>query len=95
MLMGRSSRRLSVLAIVFVVAEGALPVLVVIAMGRVTGAIPGAVVFGVSSSSGHRLLVSLAEAGGIYALSLMRGPLEDARRRAVRTAGPRLPLRGK
>jgi ATP-binding cassette, subfamily B, bacterial len=78
MLLWRASRRLSVLATVFVVAEGGLPVLVVIAMGRVTGAIPDTVVFGVSSPSGHRLLAALAEAGGIYALSLMRGPLQDA-----------------
>ncbi len=77
-LLWRSSRPLSLVAVVFVLAEGALPVLVLIAMGRVTGAIPGAVIFGVSSSHGHTLLVYLAEAGGIYALSLMRGPLEDA-----------------
>jgi ATP-binding cassette subfamily B protein len=78
LLLWRSSRPLSVVAVVFVLAEGALPVLVLIAMGRVTGAIPGAVIFGLSSSWGHTLLVDLAEAGAIYALSLMRGPLEDA-----------------
>jgi ATP-binding cassette subfamily B protein len=77
-LLWRSSRPLSALAALFVLAEGALPVLVVIAMGRVTGAIPGTVIFGLSSPSGHTLLLDLAEAGGIYALSLMRGPLEDA-----------------
>ncbi|HTU94253.1 MAG TPA: ATP-binding cassette domain-containing protein [Solirubrobacteraceae bacterium] len=77
-LLWRSSRPLSALAIGFILAEGALPVLVVIAMGRVTGAIPGAVSFGLSSSHGRTLIVDLAEAGGIYALSLMRGPLEDA-----------------
>jgi len=76
-LLWESSRPLSLLAVVFVVAEGALPVLVVVAMGRVTGDIPAAVVFGLSSHPGHRLLVALAEAGAIYALSLMRGPLED------------------
>jgi ATP-binding cassette, subfamily B, bacterial len=78
LLLWRSSRPLSALAGVFVLAEGALPVLVLVAMGRVTGAIPGAVVFGLSSSQGHTLLINLAEAGGVYALSLMRGPLEDA-----------------
>jgi ATP-binding cassette, subfamily B, bacterial len=77
-LLWRSSRPLSLLAAGFVLAEGALPVLVLIAMGRVTGAIPGAVIFGLSSSHGHTLLTDLAEAGGVYALSLMRGPLEDA-----------------
>ena len=78
LLLWRSSRPLSAVAVGFVIAEGALPVLVLIAMGRVTGAIPGAVTFGLSSPPGHALLVDLAEAGGIYALSLMRGPLEDA-----------------
>jgi ATP-binding cassette subfamily B protein len=78
LLLWRSSRPLSLLAVVFVIAEGVLPVLVLVGMGRVTGAIPGAVIFGLSSSHGETLLVYLAEAGGIYALSLMRGPLEDA-----------------
>ena len=36
-----------------------------------------------SSPDGHRLLISLAVAGAIYALSLMRGPLEDALTAAV------------
>jgi ATP-binding cassette, subfamily B, bacterial len=78
LLLWRSSRPLSVAAVAFVIAEGALPVLVLVAMGRVTGAIPGAVEHGLSSPAGHRLLVDLAEAGAIYALSLLRGPVEDA-----------------
>jgi ATP-binding cassette, subfamily B, bacterial len=73
-----ASRTLSGLAIVFVVAEGVLPVLVLILMGRVTGAIPDAVTFGLSSPQGHQLIVTLALAGSTYALSLMRGPFEDA-----------------
>src|ERR1700744_1475759 len=77
-LMWQATRPLSVLAALFIVAEGALPVLVLIAMGRVTGDIPGAVEHGLSSSEGDRLIAALAVAGGIYALSLMRGPLEDA-----------------
>jgi ATP-binding cassette, subfamily B, bacterial len=77
-LLWRAGPALSLVAVGFVLAEGALPVLVLIAMGRVTGAIPGAVVHGLASSDGHRLLVELALAGGIYAVSLLRGPLEDA-----------------
>jgi ATP-binding cassette, subfamily B, bacterial len=76
-LLWHSSRRLSALAAVFVVAEGVLPVLVLVLMGRVTGAIPDAVTFGLSSPQGHRLIVSLALVGAAYALSLMRGPFED------------------
>jgi len=77
-LLWRASPALSLVAVGFILAEGALPVLVLVAMGRVTAAIPDAVIFGLSSSAGHRLTVDLAEAGGIYALSLLRGPLEDA-----------------
>jgi ATP-binding cassette subfamily B protein len=77
-LLWRAAPILGVLAALFVVAEGALPVLVLVAMGRVTGAIPGAVTGGLSSPEGHRLLDALAVAGGVYALSLLRGPVEDA-----------------
>ena len=66
------------LAVVFIIAEGVLPVLVLVLMGRVAGAIPDAVTFGLSSPQGHRLILALALAGCAYALSLMRGPLEDA-----------------
>jgi ATP-binding cassette, subfamily B, bacterial len=76
-LLWRAAPGLSALAVGFVLAEGALPVLVLIAMGRVTGAIPGAVILGLGSGPGHALINDLALAGGIYALSLMRGPLED------------------
>jgi ATP-binding cassette, subfamily B, bacterial len=82
-LMWQATRPLSLLAALFIVAEGALPVLVLVAMGRVTGDIPGAVEHGLSSGDGHRLIAALAVAGGIYALSLMRGPLEDALTAAV------------
>jgi ATP-binding cassette, subfamily B, bacterial len=68
----------AVLATIFVLAEGLLPNLVIIAMGHVTGSIPGAVEHGLSSSDGHRLLAALAIAAGVYALSLLRGPLDDA-----------------
>ena len=77
-LLWQASPTLSVLAVLFVVAEGVLPVLVLILMGRVTGAIPDAVTFGLSSSEGHRLIALVALAGAAYALSLMRGPFEDA-----------------
>ena len=78
-LLWRASRPLSVLAVAFVVAEGALPVLVLIAMGRVTGAIPGAVdLRALAPPTGTGCSSRSREAGGIYALSLMRGPLEDA-----------------
>ena len=82
-LMWQASPALSGLAVAFVIAEGVLPVLVLVAMGRVTGDIPAAVLGGLSSPAGHTLVTALALAGGIYALSLMRGPLEDALTAAV------------
>jgi ATP-binding cassette subfamily B protein len=78
LLLWQASPALALLGAAFVLAEGALPVLVLVAMGRVTGAIPGAVLFGLSSPQGNQLLVYLAEAGAIYGVSLLRGPLEDA-----------------
>jgi len=75
---------LAAAALAFVVAEGVLPNLVVIAMGHVTGEIPAAVADGVGSPAGRRMLVALAVAGGVYALSLLRGPCEDALAAAVR-----------
>jgi ATP-binding cassette subfamily B protein len=77
-LLWSAGRALSVFAVLFIFAEGALPVVVLIAMARVVAAIPDAVLFGISSPSGHHMLVALAEAGTLYALSLMRGPFEDA-----------------
>src|ERR1700748_2148298 len=82
-LMWQATRPMSLVAVLFIVAEGALPVLVLVAMGRVTGDIPGAVEHGLSSADGHELIAALAVAGGIYGLSLMRGPLEDALTAAV------------
>jgi ATP-binding cassette subfamily B protein len=77
-LLWEASPALSLLALLFVLAEGALPVLVLIAMGRVVAAIPDAVRHGLGTHDGHTLLVYLAIAGAIYALSLLRGPFEDA-----------------
>ncbi len=76
--MWQSAPLLALAAVVFIVAEGALPVLVLIAMGRVVAEIPFAVLNGLSSPAGHRLIVALVEAGAAYALSLLRGPAEDA-----------------
>jgi ATP-binding cassette, subfamily B, bacterial len=61
----------------FVVAEGVLPNLALIAIGRAAGDIPAAVAHGLSSPSGHHLEVALAFGGACYGLSLLRGPIED------------------
>jgi ATP-binding cassette subfamily B protein len=77
-LLWRASPAHFIAAVIFVLAEGVLPVLVLVLMGRVVAAIPAAVLNGISSPAGHQLIVKLAEAGGTYAVSLLRGPAEDA-----------------
>jgi ATP-binding cassette subfamily B protein len=77
-LLWRASPRLFIAAVAFIVAEGVLPVLVLVLMGRVVAAIPGAVVHGLASRAGDRLIIALVEAGLAYAASLLRGPAEDA-----------------
>jgi ATP-binding cassette subfamily B protein len=78
LLLWRAAPLLFLAAVVFILAEGALPVLVLILMGRVVAAIPDAVIYGLSSPDGHHLVTALAEAGVAYAISLLRGPAEDA-----------------
>jgi ATP-binding cassette subfamily B protein len=80
-----ASPALTAAAVLFVLAEGVLPNLVIVAMGRATGEIPAAVRDGLDSAAGARLLVALAIAGAVYALSLLRGPAEDALAAAVRS----------
>jgi ATP-binding cassette, subfamily B, bacterial len=78
LLLWRATPALTLAAVLFVLAEGALPILALIAMGRVVAAIPDAALNGLGSAGGHRLLVALVEAGVAYSLSLLRGPCEDA-----------------
>jgi ATP-binding cassette, subfamily B, bacterial len=72
-----TSRPLTVAVCLFVVVEGLLPPLALVALGWATGHIPAAVRDGLESPAGRALLVSLAVGAGAYALSLLRGPLED------------------
>ncbi|MCO5995146.1 ABC transporter ATP-binding protein [Actinoallomurus rhizosphaericola] len=64
-------------AVVFMLAEGLIPNLVLIAMGRTVGAIPAAVRSGLGGHDGEVLLSRLTVAGLVYAVSLLRGPAED------------------
>jgi ATP-binding cassette subfamily B protein len=80
----QASRPLTAAATVFVIAEGVLPNLALIMVGRVTGLIPGAVAHGLSSPAGARLLGALAIAGVAFGVSLLRGPAEDALGAATR-----------
>jgi ATP-binding cassette, subfamily B, bacterial len=64
-------------AVIFMLVEALLPNLVLIAMGRTVGDVPAAVRSGLGSPAGHRMLLQLVLAGGLYAVSLLRGPVED------------------
>jgi len=63
-------------AVIFMLVEALLPNLVLIAMGRTVGDVPAAVRSGLGSPAGHRMLVQLIVAGVLYAVSLLRGPVE-------------------
>jgi ATP-binding cassette subfamily B protein len=72
-----TSRGLTVVVCSFVLLEGLLPPLALVALGSATGHIPAAVRNGLDSAAGRALLVSLAIGAGAYGLSLLRGPFED------------------
>jgi ATP-binding cassette subfamily B protein len=61
---------------VFVLADGFLPIVSLVALGRAVGRIPDAVRYGLGSPSGHSLLIALALGTLAYALSLLRSPGE-------------------
>jgi ATP-binding cassette, subfamily B, bacterial len=76
-LLWETSRGLTVMLGLFVVADGFLPILSLVALGRAVGHIPAAVRYGLGSASGHALLAGLALGTAAYALSLLRSPAED------------------
>ena len=76
-LLWETSPALMVVLGLFVLADGFLPIVSLVALGRAVGKIPDAVRHGLGSSSGHSLLFALALGTGAYALSLLRSPGED------------------
>jgi ATP-binding cassette, subfamily B, bacterial len=76
-LLWETSPGLTVMLGLFIVADGFLPILSLVALGRAVGHIPAAVKYGLGSASGHSLLIGLALGTGAYALSLLRSPAED------------------
>jgi ATP-binding cassette, subfamily B, bacterial len=75
-LVSETSRGLTAVMVVYVLADGFLPIVALIALGRAVGKIPPAVAHGLGSASGHALLIALAIGTGAYALSLLRSPAE-------------------
>ena len=76
-LLWETSPGLLVMLGLFIVADGFLPIVALVALGRAVGHIPDAVRYGLGSASGHSLLVGLAFGTAAYALSLLRAPAED------------------
>jgi ATP-binding cassette, subfamily B, bacterial len=75
-LVTETSPPLTVIMMLYVLLDGFLPIVALIALGRAVGKIPPAVTHGLGSPSGHALLVSLAIGTAAYALSLLRSPAE-------------------
>jgi ATP-binding cassette subfamily B protein len=71
-----TSRGLTVAMVLYVLADGFLPIVALVALGRAVGKIPPAVAHGLGSPSGHSLLIALAVGTVAYGLSLLRSPVE-------------------
>ena len=76
-LLWETSPGLLVMLGLFIVVDGFLPIVALVALGRAVGHIPDAVRYGLGSASGHSLLIGLAFGTAAYALSLLRSPAED------------------
>ncbi len=75
-LVAETSPGLTVAMALYVLAEGVLPILALISLGRAVGKIPAAVEHGLGSGDGHSLLLALAVGTAAYTLSLLRSPAE-------------------
>jgi ATP-binding cassette, subfamily B, bacterial len=76
-LLWETSPGLLVMLGLFIVVDGFLPIVALVALGRAVGHIPDAVRYGLGSASGHWMLIGLAFGTAAYALSLLRSPAED------------------
>jgi len=75
-LVSDTNHGLTAAMVVYVLADGFLPIIALIALGRAVGKIPPAVEHGLGSPSGHALLVALVIGTTAYAVSLLRSPAE-------------------
>src|ERR1700733_1608296 len=75
-LLWETSPGLLVMLGLYILADGFLPIVALVALGRAVGHIPDAVRHGLGSPSGHSLLIALALGTLAYALSLLRSPGE-------------------
>jgi ATP-binding cassette, subfamily B, bacterial len=77
-LLWTSSRRLAIAVLTWAALDAVMPPLVVGALGVVVGTIPAAIVHGMASPAGTRLIVALLVAAALYALSLVLDPIGSA-----------------
>jgi ATP-binding cassette subfamily B protein len=75
-LVTETSRGLTAAMVLYVIADGFLPIVALVALGRAVGKIPPAVLHGLGSPSGHSLLIALVVGTVAYGLSLLRSPVE-------------------
>ncbi|HXL91079.1 MAG TPA: ABC transporter ATP-binding protein [Streptosporangiaceae bacterium] len=75
-LVSETNRRLITVMVLYVLADGFLPIVALIALGRAVGKIPPAIEHGLGSPSGHALLVALVVGTAAYGVSLLRSPAE-------------------
>jgi ATP-binding cassette subfamily B protein len=76
-LLWETSRSLAVMLGVYVLLDGALPVVALVALGHAVGKIPAAITDGLGSADGRALLLALGIGVGTYCLSLLRSPAES------------------
>ena len=77
-LLWSASRGLTILTGGWVLLSTVMPTVVVVALGLVVAAVPGAVTHGLGSADGHQLIMALVLAAVMYALSLVLNPIGDA-----------------
>ena len=73
-----SGRGWTAAVVLFVAASAIVPNLVLVSVGFMIGQVPGATRDGLSSASGHALLIALAVAGAAYAVAVLLGPIQTA-----------------
>ncbi len=76
--MWETGRSLAFAVAAYTIASAVLPILVLVAAGRLVGDVPGAAEHGLGSPAGHRMIFALALTGVAYAAALSLGPIQSA-----------------
>jgi ATP-binding cassette, subfamily B, bacterial len=76
-LLWETSPALAIALGIYVLVDGALPVIALVALGHAVGKIPAAITDGLGSRAGHALIVALVIGTAAYCLNLLRSPAES------------------